>query len=45
VTLGGKEVEVRKSTADLSADEFSKYLKQIAAWSAAELGIVIPIDV
>jgi hypothetical protein len=45
ITLAGKEVEVRKTTTDLSTEEFGKYLTQIAAWAATELGIQIPLTV
>lgn len=41
VTIGDTTKEVRKSTAQLSIDEFSKYLEQLAAF-AAELGITLP---
>lgn len=42
ITLGTKEVEVRKTTTDLSTDEFSKYLEALSAWAATELGITMP---
>lgn len=42
ITLGAKEVEVRKTTTDLTTDEFSKYLEAVAAWAASELGITMP---
>lgn len=42
VTLAGKETEVAKTTTKLSTDEFSKYLQQIAAFAASELGITLP---
>lgn len=42
VTLAGKEMEVAKTTTALSVDEFSKYLEQLAAFAASELGITLP---
>ncbi len=42
VTLAGKELEVAKTTTALSQDEFSKYLEQLAAFAASELGITLP---
>lgn len=41
VEFAGRRREVRKSTADLSVEEFSVYLEQLAAL-AAESGLVIP---
>lgn len=43
IELAGKEVEVRKSTAELSASEFTAYVERIVAWSATELGLAIPL--
>jgi len=40
-TVGKIEVEVQKSTRELTAEEFSKYLEQIEAWAADELGVSI----
>ena len=42
ITLGSKEVEVKKSTADLSTEEFTLYLEAVRAWAATELGITMP---
>ena len=42
VVLNGKETEVAKTTTKLSTDEFSKYLEQLAAFAASELGITLP---
>lgn len=42
VVLNGKEQEVTKTTTTLTTDEFSKYLEQLAAFAATELGITIP---
>jgi hypothetical protein len=44
ITLGAKEVEVRKTSADLSTEEFADYLRRIEAWAATELGIAIPTN-
>jgi hypothetical protein len=41
IKLGGLEVEIRKTTTDLSTNEFNVYLAQVTAW-ASELGIEIP---
>jgi hypothetical protein len=40
--LGAREVEVVKTTRDLSVTEFTDYIRRIQAWAAAELGITIP---
>lgn len=40
--LGTREVEVRKTTTDLSPTEFSAYVEQVRAWAAQELGLTIP---
>jgi hypothetical protein len=42
VTLAGKEMEVAKTTTALSVEEFSRYLEQLAAFAATELGITLP---
>ncbi len=42
VKLNGKEIEVRKTTTDLSSGEFNLYLTQIAAWASSELGLALP---
>ena len=42
ITLGSKEVEVKKSTADLTTEEFTLYLEAVRAWAATELGITMP---
>lgn len=43
IQLGNNEVEVVKSTADLTTDEFEKYLMQLRAWAETELNITIPL--
>jgi len=43
VQLGTNEVEVAKSTTQLSTDEFEKYLTQLRAWAETELNIRIPL--
>jgi len=42
ITLGAKEVEVRKTTHDLTTEEFTLYLEAVRAWAASELGITMP---
>lgn len=42
IQLGAKEVEVRKTTHDLSTAEFQQYLGAVTAWAASELGITVP---
>ena len=42
ITLGSKEVEVRKTTTDLTTEEFTLYLEAVRAWAASELGITMP---
>lgn len=42
VKIGSLEKKVEKTTTDLTTAEFSKYLEQIAAFAAAELGITMP---
>ena len=42
ITLGSKEVEVRKTTTDLTTEEFTLYLEAVRAWAATELGITMP---
>jgi hypothetical protein len=41
IRLGNHEKEVRKTTTDLSTAEFAKYLDQIIAFAATEMGIRI----
>jgi hypothetical protein len=43
VSLAGKEVQVRKSTAILDTFMFEGYLEQIRAFAAAELNMTIPL--
>lgn len=43
VAIGSREVEVRKSTTELSTDEFNLYLLRIEAWSSQEMGVTIPV--
>ena len=44
ITLAGKELEVKKSTADLSPKDFTAYIMDIVAFAGTELGITIDID-
>lgn len=39
---GNKEVEIVKSTTDLTTTEFENYLSSIKQWASMELGIYIP---
>lgn len=41
--LGSREVEVRKTTTDLTFTEFQTYLEQVRAWASTELGLAIPL--
>jgi len=42
-TLNGiKEVEVPKSTAELTTKEFEEYTTSIRQWASQELGVYIP---
>lgn len=43
ITLGNREVEVTKSTADLNTTEFEHYLERLRVWAQTELGIRIPL--
>ena len=40
--MGSREVELRKSTVDLSPKEFNDYIERIVAWAAQELGVTVP---
>lgn len=40
VQLAGKTVEIRKSTEDLSARDYSTYIEQVLAHAATEWGVV-----
>ena len=42
IKLGGKEVEIRKTTTELTTNEFNVYLAKVTAWAAQELGVTIP---
>jgi hypothetical protein len=42
IRIGEREVEVRKTTTDLTPAEFSRYVQQVVAYAAAELSITIP---
>lgn len=42
VKLGNHEVEIRKTTTDLSTQEFETFLEQVRAWASTELGLFIP---
>ena len=42
ITLGKKEIELRRTTTDLTTAEFGQYLERIIAHAATELGISIP---
>lgn len=43
ITLGGKEKEIRKSSADLDTREFGEFLERIRVWAGTDLGVVIPL--
>lgn len=43
ITLGNNEIEVEKSTAELSTEEFELYLERLRVWASTELGIRIPL--
>lgn len=42
IALGSREVEIRKTTTDLTPTEFSSYIEQVRAWAATELNCSIP---
>lgn len=42
VKLGSKEVEIRKTTTDLTPTEFNEYIEKCCAFAAQELGVHIP---
>ncbi len=42
ITLGGREIEIDKSTKKLSVQEFTQYLDLVRAWAGQELGIEFP---
>jgi len=42
VHLGDKEIELRKSTTDLSVAEFQSYLEQVRAFASTELHLNLP---
>lgn len=42
IAIKGREVEIVKTTTDLSTDEFEAYLERVRAWAKSELGIEIP---
>lgn len=42
ITLGGREVSVRKTTTDLTPKEFSEYCERIIVEAGTELGVAIP---
>lgn len=43
IRLLGVEKEIKKTTTDLTANEFTLYLDQIYAFAGAELGLRIPL--
>jgi hypothetical protein len=43
VTVAGREVEIAKSTTDLSTGEMEDYLERVRAFAATELGMTIPL--
>jgi hypothetical protein len=43
IKLGSREVEVTKTTCDLTTTEFELYLNQFRAWAENELGVTIPL--
>lgn len=40
--VGGKEIRVPQSTADLDTDAFAQYIERIRAWASEWLGLYIP---
>lgn len=42
IMINGQDVDVLVSTTSLSVRDFSTYLKNIEAWAASELGIILP---
>jgi hypothetical protein len=43
ITLGNKEIEVRKTTTDLTPAEFGEYTEKVCAHAATELQLRIPL--
>jgi hypothetical protein len=43
ITLAGEEIEVPKSTTQLSTNDFEIYLEQVRAFAATELSLAIPL--
>lgn len=39
INIGQKEIEIRKTTTDLTPEEFNQYLTRICAWASQELGL------
>lgn len=42
LTVGERTVEIRRSTTKLNTKEMHEFMTQVEAWSASELGIVLP---
>ncbi len=45
IVFGGRQVEARLTTTDLTVEEFSTYLKSVAAWAASEHGVLLDTEV
>ncbi len=43
ITMGKKELEIRKTTTELSTGEFEEYLAQVRSWAAQNLALGIPL--
>jgi hypothetical protein len=43
IMLGNVEIEIEKSTAELSTAEFELYQERVRAWASTELGFRIPL--
>lgn len=42
VKIGAKEIEIRKTTTDLTPGEFHQYITAISAWASSEIGLTLP---
>lgn len=42
VKLGNREINIRKTTVDLTTAEFTQYIEQIRVWASSELGLNLP---
>lgn len=43
ITLGSREIQVRRTTTDMSVGEFNVYVEKVTAHAASELGIGMPV--